>query len=96
MFNAYKSISRDRAKLERDRVIISSMLEDAKIDEAFDDVNGAVFEGVDEEEIDELIDKIPESDDNEEDEEIDNILNSDKDLDVDEIIGVETESLSPF
>lgn len=96
MFNAYKSITRDRATMERTRVVLSSMLEDAKLDEAFESVNEGVFEGVEDDEIDKLLDRIPESDDNEENEEIDRIVDSEEDLDVDEILGIKTECLSPF
>ena len=75
MISGLKSIRQERASLERDRVVLGSMIEDG------------FFEGVSSEEIEELIDKIPQSD--EEDEQIEKILKSEDDLGVDEILGVE-------
>ena len=65
------------------------MLEDSVIGEAFLDYDDTFFEGVTSEEIEDLIDKIPESD--ESDEEIERILKSDSDVDVDQILGIEDE-----
>ena len=89
MINGLKSIRRERAALERDRIVIGSMLEDSVIGEAFLDYDDTFFEGVTSEEIEDLIDKIPESD--ESDEEIERILKSDSDVDVDQILGIEDE-----
>lgn len=87
MISGLKSIRRERASLERDRVIIGSMLEDAQIAEGFDELDSEFFEGVSSEEIEELIDRIPQSD--EEDDQIEKILKSSDDLGVDEILGVD-------
>ena len=87
MISGLKSIRQERASLERDRVVLGSMSEDGLIAEAFDELEDGFFEGVSSEEIEELIDKIPQSD--EEDEQIEKILKSEDDLGVDEILGVE-------
>ena len=88
MMNGLNSIRRERASLERDRVVFGSMLEDAEIADAFESVIGDVFESVTDEEIEDLIDKIPESD--EDDAQIERILKAgDEGLDVDEILGVD-------
>lgn len=89
MISGLKSIRRERAALERDRIVIGSMLEDSIIGEAFLDYDNAFFEGVTSEEIEDLIDKIPESD--ESDEEIERILKSGPDANVDQILGIEDE-----
>ena len=72
MISGLKSIRRERASLERDRVVLGSMLEDAQIAEGFDELDSEFFEGVSSEEIEELIDRIPQSD--EEDDQIEKIL----------------------
>lgn len=87
MIGGLKSIRRERASLERDRVVIGSMLEDAQIAEGFDELDSEFLEGVSSEEIEELIDRIPQSDD--EDDQIEKILKSSDDLGVDEILGVD-------
>jgi len=89
MINGLKSVRRERAALERDRIVMGSMIEDSVISEAFLDYDDAIFEGVTSEEIEELIDKIPESD--ESDDEIERILKSNSDMDVDQILGIENE-----
>ena len=63
------------------------MLEDAQIAEGFDELDSEFLEGVSSEEIEELIDRIPQSDD--EDDQIEKILKSSDDLGVDEILGVD-------
>lgn len=87
MISGLKSIRRERASLERDRVVLGSMLEDAQIAEGFDELDSEFFEGVSSEEIEELIDRIPQSD--EEDDQIEKILKSSDDLGVDEILGID-------
>lgn len=91
MISGLKSIRQERASLERDRVVFGSMLEDGLIAEAFDELEDEFFEGVSSEEIEELIDKIPQSD--EEDDQIERILKSDDDLGVDDILGVENSEI---
>ena len=87
MISGLKSIRRERASLERDRVVLGSMLEDAQIADGFDELDSEFFEGVSSEEIEELIDRIPQSD--EEDDQIEKILKSSDDLGVDEILGID-------
>ena len=67
------------------------MLEDGLVADAFDELEDEFFEGVSSEEIEELIDKIPQSD--EEDDQIERILKSDDDLGVDDILGVENSEI---
>ena len=86
MFGGLKSIRRERAALERDRVVLGTMMEDAEVAEAVESMDTDFFEGVTSDEIDELIDRLPESDD--EDAQVDKILNSKEDMSVDEILGV--------
>ena len=90
MFEGLKTIRRERAAMERDRVVFGSMLESKKIEDAFHDLDEHYFEGVEDEEIDELIARIPESD--EEDEQIDRIVNAEDDLDIDAILGVDADT----
>lgn len=87
MFGGLKSIRRERAALERDRVVLGTMMEDAEVAEAVESMDTDFFEGVTSDEIDELIDRLPESDD--EDAQVDKILNSKEDMSVDEILGVD-------
>lgn len=87
MFGGLKSIRRERAALERDRVVLGTMMEDAEVAEAVESMDTDFFEGVTSDEIDELIDRLPESDD--EDSQVDKILNSKEDMSVDEILGVD-------
>lgn len=88
MMNGLQSIRRERASLERDRVIIGSMMEDAKIADSIMEFDSEFFESVSADEIEELISKIPESEDD--DEQVEKILTSgDTGLDVDGILGVE-------
>ena len=89
VYSGFQTIRRERAALERNRVVFTSMMEDAKIDQAFENVEGDFFEGVDEAELEELIARIPESDPSDEDEQVEKILLSDNELDVDGILGVE-------
>lgn len=92
MISGLKSIRRERAELERDRVVLGSMMEDAKITDALDALTDTILEGVSDDQIEDLIDRIPESD--EEDDQVEKILASDNDegLDVDEILGVDETS----
>lgn len=89
MINGLKSIRRERASLERDRVIMGSMMEDVEIDDMmFGTLDSTFLEAVSEDEIEELINKIPESD--EEDEQIERILLApDTGLDVDGVLGID-------
>ena len=88
MLSGLKSIRQERASLERDRVVFTAMMEDAQVAEAFDELDSDFFEGVSDEEIEELINKIPQSD--EEDEQVERILKSSEDLGIDEILNVNT------
>lgn len=88
MFVGLKSIRRERAELERARVMITSMMESSEIQDTFDSIEtGDFFEGVTAEEIEDMIDKIPETD--LEDEQVDKILGSEENLTIDQILGVE-------
>lgn len=87
MTSALKSVKQERAALERDRVVIGSMIADGVVAEAVESFDTDFFEGVSGEEVAELIDRIPESD--EEDEQVDRILNADRDLSVNDVLGVE-------
>ena len=90
IFSGFQSIRKERAMLERNRVVMTSMMEDAKISDAWTSAfSQDFFEGVNDSEIEELIARIPESDPSDEDAEVERILMSDNDLDVDGILGVE-------
>lgn len=90
IYSGFQSIRKERATLERNRVVMSSMMEDAKINDAWtSNFSQDFFEGVDDSEIEELIARIPESDPSDEDAEVERILMSDNDMDVDGILGVE-------
>ena len=63
MYTGLKSIRYERAKLERNRVLMTSMMEDANISETMNLVHKEKFyESVDDAEIEALIDQLPESD----------------------------------
>ena len=88
MYAGLRSIRRERAALERDRVILSAMMEDAKVADAFYNLDkDAFFEGVKDEDLDDLISRIPESDEDED--ELDRILASGEGLRVDDILGID-------
>lgn len=88
MINGLNSIRKERASLERDRVVMMTMLEDAAVADMFETAEDTdFFEGVSTNEIEDLIAKIPESD--EEDVQVDRILAADiNGLDVDGILGI--------
>lgn len=88
MYSGLKSVRRERASLEHKRVVIESMIEDAKISDEFDSLDPNYFEGTSEDEIEELIKRIPES--NEEDDQVDKVLNSNENLNMDEILGIDS------
>lgn len=91
MIKGLKSIRQERASLERDRVLFGSMLEDARIADTYDSlIETDLFEGVGPEEIDELIERTPESD--EEDEQVERILSSENNLSVDDILGIDNDN----
>ncbi len=89
MIDGLKSLRKERANIERDRVVFSSMLEDALTADLLieSDETNLYESAVSEDDLDILIDKIPESE--EEDEEIERILKSDEPMDVDDILGVD-------
>ena len=87
MYSGLKSIRRERARLERDRVVLESILESNDIIDAFNMADDNIMEETDAE-IEELIDRIPESD--EDDEEIEKILNADGSLSIDDIMGIDS------
>ena len=88
MYNGLKSIRRERATLERNRVIMTSMMEDANLSDLMQDaIPGSYVESVDDSDIEKLIANLPESD--MEDEDIERVLKADMDLDVDGILGIE-------
>lgn len=90
IFSGFQSIRKERAMLERNRVVMTSMLEDAKISNAWANAfEKDFFEDVNDAELEELINRIPESDPSDEDAEVEKILMSDNELDVDGILGVE-------
>lgn len=90
MMNGLKSIRRERATLERNRVVIGSMLESSEVDDYMIDSIENFYESVSDEELEALIDKIPESD--EESDQVERILKSDEDMDVDAILDVSADS----
>lgn len=90
MMKGLKSIRQERASLERDRVVFGSMVESAQISDAFAALADNVSEAASDEEIEELINNIPLSD--EEDEQVERILKSSEDMDVDAILGVDADS----
>lgn len=89
IFSGLTSIRRERAEIERNRVVMTSMLEDAKVADAFSVISDTYFEGVEDSDIEELIARIPESDPSTEEDEVNRILASDNSLDIDGILDVE-------
>lgn len=90
IYTGFQSIRRERAILERNRVLMTSMIKDGEISTAFENAsNHDFFEDVSEAELEELISRIPESSPGDEDAEVERILTSNNELDVDGILGVE-------
>ena len=91
MINGLRHVARDRARLERDRVVLSSMIRDMNINESVLDIVADSFyeSGEENDNIDELIEKIPESTPEDEEKEIDRVLSSETGLEVDEILDIQ-------
>ena len=89
IFAGFKSIRRERAALERTRVLITSMMEDEKVTTAFENVEGDYLEYVSDAELEDLIARLPESSGEDEDAEVEKILTSNNELDIDGVLGVE-------
>lgn len=90
MIEAFKSVRKERASIEHDRLFIESMMEDEAIDAALSAMAPmTMMEGVDisDEDIEALIDKLPVVDGD--DQEIDKILQSKKNLSIDDVLGIE-------
>lgn len=90
MIEAFKSVRKERATIEHDRLILESMMEDEILDNTMGSlIPSTMMEDVDisDADIEALIDKIPESDDT--DEQIDTILKSKKNLSIDDVMGID-------
>lgn len=89
MIEAFKSVRKERAGIEHDRLYIESMLEDEAVDTALSAMAPmTMMEGVDisDADIEALIDKLPVTDGD--DEEIEKILKSKKNLSIDDVMGI--------
>ena len=89
MIEAFKSVRKERAGIEHDRLYIESMLEDENVDAAIAALAPtAMMEDVDisDADIEALIDKLPAADGD--DEEIEKILQSKKNLSIDDVMGI--------
>ena len=89
MIEAFKSVRKERASIERDRLYIESMMEDEAVDAALSAMAPmTMMEGVDisDADIEALIDKLPVTDGD--DEEIEKILQSKKNLSIDDVMGI--------
>ena len=89
MIEAFKSVRKERAGIEHDRLCIESMLEDEAVDAALSAMAPmTMMEGVDisDADIEALIDKLPVTDGD--DEEIEKILQSKKNLSIDDVMGI--------
>lgn len=89
MIEAFKSVRKERAGIEHDRLYIESMLEDENVDAAIAALAPtAMMEDVDisDSDIEALLDKIPVTDGD--DEEIEKILQSKKNLSIDDVMGI--------
>ena len=89
MIEAFKSVRKERASIERDRLYIESMMEDEATEAALCAlVPETMMEDVDisDADIEALIDKLPVTDGD--DEEIEKILQSKKNLSIDDVMGI--------
>ena len=88
MFEAFKSVRKERAEIERDRLYLESMAADDMIENYMNLIPGSMMEDVDvsDAEIEALIDKIPDSDNV--DQEVEDILKSKKNISIDDLIGI--------
>jgi hypothetical protein len=89
MIEAFKSVRKERAGIEHDRLYIESMLEDEAVDASLSAMAPmTMMEGVDisDADIEALIDKLPVTDGD--DEEIEKILKSKKNLSIDDVMGI--------
>lgn len=90
MIEAFKSVRKERAGIEHDRLYIESMLEDENVDAAIAALAPtAMMEDVDisDADIEALLDKIPVADGD--DEEVEKILQSKKNLSIDDVMGID-------
>ena len=90
MIEAFKSVRKERAGIEHDRLYIESMLEDESVDAAIAALAPtAMMEDVEisDADIEALLDKIPVADGD--DEEIEKILQSKKNLSIDDVMGID-------
>ena len=90
MIEAFKSVRKERAGIERDRLYIESMLEDENLDAAMAAMAPTtMMEDVEisDADIEALLDKIPVADGD--DEEIEKILQSKKNLSIDDVMGID-------
>ena len=89
MIEAFKSVRKERAGIEHDRLYIESMMEDEAVDATLSAMAPmTMMEGVDisDADIEALIDKLPVTDGD--DEEIEKILQSKKNLSIDDVMGI--------
>lgn len=93
MIRGLKAVARNRARLERDRIIYSSMIKDMEFADAMleSSCDYMLEDGdqFDNEELDKFIEMIPVTDtDAAEEEQIQQIIDSDKSLEVDDLLAI--------
>ncbi len=93
MIRGLKAVARNRARLERDRIIYSSMIKDMEFADAMLESSSDYMledgDQFDNEELDKFIEMIPVTDtDAAEEEQIQQIIDSDKSLEVDDLLAI--------
>ena len=93
MIRGLKAVARNRARLERDRIIYSSMMRDMDLGEAMLESSCDYFledgDQFDDEELDKLIEMIPVSNiDDTEEEQINKIMDSNDSMEVDDLLAI--------
>ena len=94
MINGLRSIARERAEFERDRLLFESFhdmerIKDTFIQEGYIDLDDKKCCENSDDDINRLIDQLPESDDVEDDEQIGRILSAEDDIDVEQMLATE-------
>ena len=95
MITGLRSIARERAEAERDRLLFESFhdmerIKDMFIQEGYIDLDDMECCESGDDDINRLIDQLPESDDIEDDEQIGRILSAEDDIDVEQMLATES------
>lgn len=90
MIRGLKAVARERASMERNRIVLSTMVDDMFLSESFMESELPEIENEEYDEIDKLIDSIPVQDmDDREASDIDQIIQSEESMEVDDMLAIQ-------